>query len=85
MIPRLSGTLPANFVFAAKWIGTITGIVGAILIALNIGAVVYGFGLFFISSLLWTIVALIQKERSLMLLQGVYIGLNILGIIRWWA
>ena len=70
-------------VSAAKWIGTITGIVGALLIAANIGAVVWGFALFLVSSTLWTTVAVIQRERSLWLLQGVYVGLNVLGIIRW--
>ena len=38
---------------AAKWIGTGAGVSGAIFIALNLGIVVYGFALFFLSSLLW--------------------------------
>ena len=30
---------------AAKWIGTTAGVSGAIMIALNLGLVIYGFGL----------------------------------------
>jgi len=50
---------------AAKWIGTGAGVSGAILIALNLGIVVYGFALFLLSSLLWGSVALVQREPSL--------------------
>ena len=41
----------------AKWIGTVTGVSGAVLIALNLDVVAYGFGLFLISSVLWAWVA----------------------------
>jgi len=34
---------------AAKWIGTGAGVSGAILIALNLGIVVYGFALFLLA------------------------------------
>ena len=53
---------------AAKWIGTGAGVSGAILIALNLGIVVYGFALFLLLSLLWGSVALVQRD----LLQGVH-------------
>ena len=52
----------------AKWIGTGAGVSGAILIALNLGIVVYGFALFLLSSLLWGSVALVQREPSLTVL-----------------
>jgi hypothetical protein len=42
---------------AAKWIGTGAGVSGAIVIALDLGIVVYGFALFLLSSLLWGSVA----------------------------
>jgi uncharacterized membrane protein len=47
---------------AAKCIGTGAGVSDAILIALNLGVVAYGFSLFLLSSLLWGSVALIQRE-----------------------
>jgi hypothetical protein len=59
---------------AAKWIGTGAGVSGAIMIALNLGMVIYGYGLFLISSLLW---------RSLLVLQGTFPIINIVGIYQW--
>ncbi|MGE3157474.1 MAG: hypothetical protein AB7E84_12950 [Xanthobacteraceae bacterium] len=68
---------------AAKWIGTAIGVSGAIMIALNLGLVIYGFGLFLISSLLWSIVGWLQREMSLLVLQGTFTIINIVGIYRW--
>ena len=48
----------------AKWFGTLCGIAGATMIALNLGVVVYGFALFFVSSVLWGVIGLIQREPS---------------------
>ena len=67
----------------AKWVGTVTGVTGAVLIALNIGAVAAGFALFLISSLLWSAVGLIHREPSLVVLQGAFTVINMLGIYRW--
>jgi nicotinamide riboside transporter PnuC len=69
---------------AAKWIGTGAGVSGAIMIALNIGLVIYGFGLFLISSLLWSVIGWLQREMSPLVLQGAFtIIINIVGIYRW--
>jgi hypothetical protein len=68
---------------AAKWIGTGAGVSGAIMIALNLGLVIYGFGLFLISSLLWSLVGWLQREMSLLVLQGTFTIINIVGIYRW--
>lgn len=67
----------------AKWIGTAAGVSGAILVALNLGLVAYGFGLFLISSLLWSVVGWLQREMSLVVLQGTFTVINIVGIYRW--
>ena len=53
-----------------KWIGTGIGVAGAILIALNIGAIGIGFVLFSISSSLWTYAGWAHREMSLVVLQG---------------
>lgn len=45
--------------------------------------VVYGFGLFLISSLLWSVVGWFQREMSLVVLQGTFTVINIVGIYRW--
>lgn len=72
-----------SFLRAAKWVGTMLGVGGALLIALNIGTVVFGFILFLISSLLWSAIAVAQREVSLLVLQGSYAIINVLGIVRW--
>lgn len=66
-----------------KWIGTAAGILGATLIALNVGAVGYGFALFLVSSLIWGAVGWIQREPSLLVLQIGFTVINVIGIWRW--
>ncbi len=66
----------------AKWVGTAAGISCAILIALNQGVVAYGFGLFFLSSVLWVRVGWMHREASIVLLQGAFTVINVLGLYR---
>ena len=47
---RLAMIVDPASISSAKWIGTAAGVSGAIMIALNLGLVIYGFGLFLISS-----------------------------------
>jgi hypothetical protein len=54
-------------------------------IALNLGVVGYGFVLFLVSSLLWTAVGFAQREPSLVVLQGAFTEINVLGIYRWFG
>jgi nicotinamide riboside transporter PnuC len=68
---------------AAKWIGTAAGVAGATLIALNLGAVEYGFALFLVSSLIWSTVGWIQRELSLLVLQVGFTAINLVGIWQW--
>ena len=68
---------------AAKWVGTAAGIAGAVLISLNLGLVVLGFGLFLVSSLIWATVGWLQREPSLTLLQAAFTVINVMGIWRW--
>ena len=67
----------------AEWTGTVAGVSGAILIALNLGVVVHGFALFLVSSVLWCAAALVQREPSLAALQGTFTLINVLGMWRW--
>ncbi|CUA90664.1 hypothetical protein Ga0061061_11458 [Chelatococcus sambhunathii] len=66
-----------------KWIGTGAGVSGAFLIALNLGIVGYGFALFLVSSSLWLAAAVAQRETSLIVLQGTFTAINVLGLTRW--
>ncbi len=66
-----------------KWLGTATGIAGALIIAMNLGLVVAGFVLFLVSSILWSVVSWVQRETSLLVLQVTFTVINVLGIYRW--
>ena len=66
-----------------KWVGTLTGIAAASLIALNISMSGWGFAVFLVSSLSWGTAAFLMGETSLLLLQGVFTIINALGIYRW--
>lgn len=76
--PPLTKTLPL-----LKWTGTSAGIAGALLVALHIPQSGYGFVFFLVSSLCWFFAARRMGEPSLMLLQVVFTGINLLGIWRW--
>jgi hypothetical protein len=67
----------------AKWLGRATGIAGALIITLNLGLVVAGFVLFLVSSILWSAVSWVQRETSLLVLQGTFPVINLVGIYRW--
>jgi hypothetical protein len=75
----------ANAMRIAKWTGTVAGVCGATVIALNLGIVGHGFVLFLVSSLLWTAVGFAQREPSLVVLQGAFTAINVLGIYRWFG
>ena len=66
-----------------KWFGTVAGIAGAVLLALNVAASGWGFVAFLASSVSWTIAAISMREPSLVLLSIAYTGINLLGIYRW--
>jgi hypothetical protein len=73
----------AHHLSAIKWIGTAAGVAGALVIATNLGGVAYGFMLFLASSVLWTLVGWVEREISLVVLQGAFMVINVVGIVRW--
>lgn len=73
----------SNVLAIAKWTATAAGIAGAVLVALNVGLVACGFALFLASSLLWSAIAVVHREPSLMVLQGAFVAINVLGFWRW--
>ncbi len=66
-----------------KWSGTITGLAGAALLALNIPISGWGWVLFAVSALAWTIAGLVMREYSLVMLQGGFLAVDLIGIYRW--
>jgi hypothetical protein len=63
--------------------GAITGVMGAILLAANVSYSGYGFVLFFISSMFLSTFAVIKKLRYLLIMQVVFMVINLVGIYRW--
>jgi len=64
-------------------IGAICGVAGAVLVSLNIPQSKYGFILFIISSVLLGIVSWQRKMQYLLTMQMVFLGINIVGVVRW--
>jgi len=68
---------------ALKWFGTLTGVAGAMILALNIPISGWGWVLFALSALAWTIAGLAQRETSLVVLQGAFLVVDLIGVWRW--
>jgi hypothetical protein len=61
-----------------SWIGTLSSIIGAFIVASQLFFLGYCF--FIIGSLSWLIVGYYRKDRSLMVLNGTFFLANILGL-----
>lgn len=68
---------------ALEYIGATAGVVGALLISLNIPESKYGFLIFLISSLSLTVFSYREKLKALMTMQVVFIAINSFGVYRW--
>lgn len=66
-----------------KWIGTVLGACGALLIASNIPESGWAFVFFLASSTLWATVGLVMREPSLWSLNMVYMAIDVIGVYRW--
>lgn len=65
------------------WLGTITGIAGGIFVALNFEYSKFGYVFFMVSAVSWIIQGARNDDRSLVLLNTVFVLVNSLGIYRW--
>jgi hypothetical protein len=65
------------------WLGTLTGITGGILVALNFEYSKFGYIFFMLSAITWVAQGIKNKDNSLILLNGVFVCVNSLGIYRW--
>ena len=66
-----------------EMIGAVCGVAGAVLVSLNIPQSKYGFVLFLVSSILLGVVSWQRKMRYLLTMQIVFLGINVIGIVRW--
>ena len=65
------------------WLGTLTGIVGGVLVAMNFEYSKFGYIFFMVSASSWIIQGAKNNDQSLVLLNGVFVLVNTLGIYRW--
>jgi nicotinamide riboside transporter PnuC len=65
------------------WIGSFTGIIGAILVAMNFEFSKFGYIFFIISSITWGIQASKNKDKALLLINVAFTIINSIGIYRW--
>ena len=63
-----------------SWLGTVTSIVGSF--ALSLGFAKIGYSLFIIGSLSWLIVAIVKRDKALLVLNGTFFAANLIGIYR---
>ena len=70
---------------SAKWLGTVVGIAGALLVALRVGGTIVGIGFSFfaVSATAWVVAGWRMGEPSLVAMHGVFLAINLLGIWRW--
>ena len=66
-----------------EMIGAVCGVAGAVLVSLNIQQSKYGFVLFLISSILLGVVSWQRKMQYLLTMQMVFLGINVIGVFRW--
>lgn len=66
-------------------LGMICGILGGLLVALNIAQTVgfIGYVLFTVSSIAWIIYANKTKQLELLTLNTVFLVINLVGVVRW--
>jgi len=66
-----------------QWFGTACGITGAVIVAFESAVSGYGFVFLAVSAVSWTAAAMLMGERQLIVLQGAFIAINLVGIYTW--
>jgi hypothetical protein len=61
-----------------SWIGTLTSIIGSFLVAFHLFQL--GYILFLIGSLSWLIVAIVKKDKPLLILNATFFLANVIGV-----
>ncbi|CAC9961668.1 hypothetical protein [uncultured Gammaproteobacteria bacterium] len=67
------------------WFGTITGITGGLLVALNFEYSKFGYLFFMASAISWIIQGAKNNDNPLILLNTAFVCVNTVGIYRWFS
>lgn len=73
----------ANYLSVAEWLGALTGILGALILALNVSWSGFGFVGYSVSNVFWLIYAHGKRARGLFAMQCVFSVISALGMYRW--
>lgn len=66
-----------------KLFGSVTGVIGALMLASNSFLSPYGYVFFILSSLALTYVFIRDKDKSMIFNQGGFLAINIFGALQW--
>lgn len=66
-----------------KWFASVTGFIGAMMLALNIDISKYAYLVFLSSSTVWMYAGYIMKEYSLVFVNVGFTAVNLIGVYRW--
>jgi len=66
-----------------EWAGSLFGILGALLLALNTKVSGWGFVLFLISNVFWIAYGMMNEVYSLLVMQAFFTATSLLGVKRW--
>ena len=66
-----------------KWVGSLTGIFGALMLSLNNELSMYGYVFMLLSSITLTISFFNDRIISMILQQGIFLIINFIGITQW--
>lgn len=65
-------------------IGALTASIGALLLAMNGKQARYGWWLFLVSNIAWSVYAVREEVYSLLMQEIVYLVINFVGLWQWW-
>lgn len=74
---------PPSCITQAKWIGTASGVIGALMLAAHIPCSDWGFLFHLASSASWTFAGVRSRDASIWILNGCFLAINVLAIARW--
>lgn len=72
-----------QFIFLASWVGSLSGPMGAVLLAANIQASKYGYILFTLSSVLMCVAAYSKGDNPVLVQNVLFTLINGFGLYRW--
>ncbi len=66
-------------------IGALTASIGALLLAVNGHHARWGWWLFLVSNIAWSVYAVQEGVYTLLVQEVVYLAINIIGLWQWWG